>query len=135
MNRKVQEIEVDNRTAAGGVPDGGDYLVNDDSGIACLMIRWQRGPLVDINGLEQPANGLFLVTLLRAGRERLRYYQEETKFNCPENAEAVKAIDESLRNLDLAINALETRADRRAAAGTLGTHEPDDETPKKTSKP
>ncbi len=126
MQRLIQDITVENRTREGGLPDGGTYTVFTPAGAPCLTMVWQRGPLVDpATGLSQPPNGLFLETALRACRERLRYYQEETKFSSPENVAALESLNLSLHHLETAIDQLVKRAERRAAEGTLGTHEPD----------
>ena len=68
-------------------------------------ISWQRG--------EGDRNGAFLLDVLGACQEQLRYFQN-SKFECPEN-------DRALDHLYEAITALEARRDKRKAERTLGT--------------
>ncbi|MEQ1727431.1 MAG: hypothetical protein ABL982_03545 [Vicinamibacterales bacterium] len=99
------------RKTADGKPAGGRTIA------AGLQIDWQNGPLVVDGALQQP-NGAFVETVIAAARDRLRHYQDETPFACAENALAMQHLDDALR-------VLRSRTERRAAAGTLGTHEKD----------
>jgi hypothetical protein len=90
-------------------PDGGEV---ESVGI---QITWQRGPLrTDGSDILLPANGAFVETVIEVAKHRLEFYQT-TQFRCEENAEAIKKLEE-------AIEVLQSRIKRRAAAGTLGTH-------------
>ena len=73
-----------------------------------LCISWQRGSLVD-----HGRNGAFLLEVLEACRSQLVYYQA-SKFKSQENEDA-------LNHLDASIAALQSRRDRRATEGKLGT--------------
>lgn len=77
-----------------------------------FTISWQQGPIV--GGTR---NGAFLLDILAVCKEKLEYYQRGP-FACEENAHALISVAS-------AIDVLTTRKDRREAAGTLGTHEPD----------
>jgi hypothetical protein len=88
---------------------------NHQGGISTGMgftIAWQRGPIK-----EGDRNGAFLLDVLGACRSQLEYYQEG-KYSCVENAIA-------LEHVLAAIDALESRKNRRNAEGVLGAHEPD----------
>jgi hypothetical protein len=91
-------------------PDG-----THDGGVSTgvgYTISWQRGP---IN--EAGRNGAFLIEVLESCRSQLAYFQNSS-YACQENVEA-------LNHLDLAIEALKSRRERREIQGTLGTHETD----------
>ena len=95
-------------------PDG-----NPDGGVSFgtgFTISWQRGPL----GKEgtpgrTPPNGAFVEDVIDAAKARIEAYQA-SKFNCEENARA-------LQHLEAALEALDSRTQRRVADGTEGTHE------------
>ena len=89
-------------------PDGG-YI--EGTGLA---IRWQRGAL-DFDGDGVPWNGCFLVTLLEAAKEQLKFYQS-TKFKSDDNAEAMAKVQE-------AIDILNRRQVARFTRGVRGKHE------------
>lgn len=73
-----------------------------------------------------------LIQILKSCLTQLCLYQDQPKFVCAENdeaidllTEAIQAIsdlDESLEYLEKAQSVLTARRDRRAAEGTLGTH-------------
>ncbi|MGD1941856.1 MAG: hypothetical protein ACFB0G_11140 [Leptolyngbyaceae cyanobacterium] len=72
-------------------------------------ITWQRGPLNEGDG----RNGAFLLDVLGACMVQLEYYQN-SRFECEENRQALLSLTET-------INHLQSRRDRRAQEGTLGT--------------
>ena len=73
-------------------------------------ISWQRGPIS-----ESGRNGAGLIEVLDACLCQLLYFQE-SKYACPEN-------DTAIARLQGTIEALQSRRDRRAEEGTLGTHQ------------
>jgi hypothetical protein len=75
-------------------------------------IFWQRGSLV-----ESGRNGAFLIEVLESCRNQLAYYQDSS-WACPENQEALDALNKS-------IEALQSRRSRREQSGVLGTQELD----------
>jgi hypothetical protein len=77
-----------------------------------FTIAWQRGPLN-----EAGRNGAFLLEVLESCRNQVLYFQD-SQFACQDNLDA-------LSGLGMAIEALSRRKSRRAAEGTLGTHELD----------
>lgn len=92
---------------ADGVPAGGTTF---GQGFA---IGWQNGPLG--RGSERLApNGAFVEDVIIAARSRLLHYQN-SRFSCPENQDAIN-------HLTCALEALNSRTDRRDLAGTEGTH-------------
>lgn len=94
-------------TRSDGSHDGGV-----STGIG-FTIAWQRGSLV-----QEGRNGAFLIEVLEACRNQLRYYQNGS-FACEENQAALEA-------LSTALDALNGRRDRRMRTGKLGTHQTDD---------
>lgn len=106
-----QDFTAVNFSTLGGNPDGGTV-----HGLG-LTINWQRGPLVFLPGEAPRANGCFVETLLQAALQRLQYYQG-TRFQCQENAEAI-------RHLQGALTELNSRTQRRQDQGVAGTHVPD----------
>jgi hypothetical protein len=90
-----------------GKPDGGQSY-----GIG-WCIAWQRGSLQ-----EQGRNGAFLIEILEACLDELEH--KHKSFPCPENEEALAALQECL-------NLLRARIDRRRNTGTYGTHIPDNQ--------
>jgi hypothetical protein len=88
--------------------DNGNHAGGHSTGIG-FTIAWQRGPV-----LESSRNGAFLIEVLGACIDQLRYYQA-SKFASDENAEA-------LGYLEKALECLQRRLNRRKAEGVLGTH-------------
>jgi hypothetical protein len=101
-------LETTNWTDRDGNPAGG---VTQGRG---LLISWQNGPLGRGEARQEP-NGAFVEDVIKAARQRLYFYQESA-FRCPENEEAIK-------QLGIALDALEHRTQRREAAGVEGTHQ------------
>jgi hypothetical protein len=95
-----------NWTDENGLHQGGS-----STGIG-FTIAWQRGPLN-----EAGRNGALLLEVLGSCRNQVRYFQD-SRFACQDNLDA-------LSGLDTAIEALSRRKSRRAAEGTLGTHQLD----------
>jgi hypothetical protein len=100
----LQPIRQDLRLNEEGKPAGGTT-----SGLG-LFIEWQNGPV----GLNEP-NGAFIETVIEAAKGRLEWYQANG-FECAENAHAINY-------LNLALNALYTRTQRRQERGVEGTYE------------
>ncbi len=89
-----------------GAPDGGSACG------AGFAIFWQRGALD-----KEGRNGAFILEILAVCKSQLEYYQS-AQFPCEENETALLA-------LTMAIEALQSRLNRREASGVLGTHLPD----------
>ena len=90
--------------------EDGNHVGGISTGIG-YTIAWQRGPL-NVEG----RNGAFLLEVLESCLNQMKYFNElNPAFQCSEN-------DEAIENLSKTIDALQTRKDRRAAEGTLGTH-------------
>lgn len=104
MKRKIVSHHFDD---ADGNPAGGTTFAPG------LCIGWQHGPLGRGDNRQEP-NGCFVETVIAAAVDRLEYYQA-SRFNCAENADA-------LRYLTLALAALESRTARRNAQNVEGTH-------------
>jgi hypothetical protein len=100
-----------NELDANGNPSGGSVRGKG------LEINWQDGPLGRGEGRIQ-ANGAFVETVIASGKQRLEFYQVANggKFNCVENARAIKY-------LDLALDILNHRTKAREARSVEGTHE------------
>ena len=79
-----------------------------------LEINWQDGPLGRGETRKEP-NGAFVETIISAAIQRLKFFQE-SKFNCPENQDAIGS-------LTAALECLELRTKNRENAGIEGTHE------------
>lgn len=80
-----------------------------------LCIAWQDGPRgKDAEGNLLPANGAFVEDALAAAFQRLAFFQD-SKFNSPDNAEAMEHIS-------AALDALSLRTKARANRGVLGSH-------------
>lgn len=77
-----------------------------------FCISWQRGSIS-----ENGRNGAFLVEVLEACQHQLKYHQSG-QLSCSENAIALEAINKALE-------ALNSRIERRTSAGVYGTHKPD----------
>jgi len=92
---------------ANGCPEGGHTF---GKGFA---IAWQRGPLGRGEQREEP-NGAFVEDIIAAAQDRLEFYQR-SRFNCEENAAAIKHLEAALALLD-------SRTKRREQAGIEGTH-------------
>lgn len=76
-------------------------------------ISWQNGPL-GRGDLRREPNGAFVEDIIQMVLGRLRYYQASA-FACPENAEAIAA-------LELAAEALDKRTRDRETRQVEGTH-------------
>ena len=77
-----------------------------------FTISWQNGPLGRGADRREP-NGAFVEDIIAAARDRLDYYQR-SKFNCDENADAIRLLSEALVALDSRTKSRE----RRAVEGT-----------------
>jgi len=94
----------------GDLPQSG-YVVGPG-----LTVVWQDGPREKLSdGTLAAANGAFVEDVLVAAYERLAFFQA-TKFNHPANQEAMSYIVKAL-------DAMQSRATQRAAAGKLGQQE------------
>lgn len=107
-----QEIETTNLVDDDGNPAGGTVRAKG------LSINWQEGPLGRGKDRKEP-NGTFVETVLRAGLQRLQWYQEagEGEFACPENQAAIGKVLSAL-------SYLKERTRLREVRGVEGTHEP-----------
>ena len=117
-----QELTVvENQVDEQGNPTGGRVSA------AGIEINWQNGPLGRGDDRQAP-NGAFVEGVIEAAVKRLGFFQaaSDGRFACPENAEA-------LEHLELALAALDKRTERREAAGTEGTHQPDGAVPAETA--
>lgn len=96
----------------GGMPAGGFTRAMG------LDITWQAGPLGQGKHRKRP-NGTFVETVLRAGLNRLIWYQvvADGKFADPRNEAAIGKITSALSYLSERTTDRETR-------GVEGTHEP-----------
>jgi len=103
-----QKIKSEHRNDKDGKPAGGTTVGTG------INIKWQDGPLKGSDGKEKKPNGAFVETVILSAIDRLTYYQK-SKFNCTENAEAI-------RFLNRALEACDRRTRRRIVAGTEGTH-------------
>lgn len=117
----IQEFTAENYKEPDGTPSGGEVRadVSSPSGPEgtkefVLYIRWQHGPLGPPSH-QQPANGVFVETVIAAAVQRLEHFQE-SKFKCRENALAITKLEEALHWLN-------ARTQRRVKANTEGTHE------------
>jgi hypothetical protein len=93
----------DNGRPAGGVTYGRGFT-----------IAWQNGPL-GIGEERKEPNGAFVEDIIKAARDRLEFYKGG-KFACDENEDAIE-------HLNLALESLDARTNRRVSAGVEGTHE------------
>lgn len=98
-----------NRLSLAGNPTGGTA-----SGRG-FCIAWQDGPLGRGENRIEP-NGAFVETIIAAARDRLAFYQT-SKFECAENADAIKCLDDALKHL-------QQRTRGREARKVEGTHQP-----------
>lgn len=105
--QRVGNFIFEHRVDLDGNPDGGF------SRAAGVSVEWQRGPTV-VDGVDHGQNGAFVQTVIAVAANRLEHYQA-TRFRCDENAEAIRLLNE-------AIAVLESRFQKRAARGVLGTH-------------
>ena len=78
-----------------------------------FTISWQNGPLGRGNDRKEP-NGAFVEDVLDAVIERIEFYQH-SKFECSENADALLALREAAKFLDM-------RTKGREAREVEGTH-------------
>lgn len=135
----MTQFDSNHFTTDTGVPDGG---VTQGRG---FVISWQRGALAgdvtpeecrvldhrEVGGVHGNAgevpipcrrapNGAFVEDVIGAALDRLTYYEEETRFSCFENRDAIRYLEEALESLA-------SRQRRRASVGRAGTHETDPE--------
>ena len=105
-----------NNTDKDDNPAGGYAIDYSDSekGYERFRINWQDGPLNRDAG--ETANGAFVEDVLEVCRIRLEFY-EESRFACPENAEAIMCIK-------TAVMALMDRRRKREEQNVLGKNEP-----------
>ena len=90
-----------------GNPSGGEVFGKG------IEIQWQEGPLG--RGEErQGANGAFMEDLLLIAKQRLLFYQD-SPFACEANAE-------SIRGIDIALEAQRQRTADRESRDVEGTH-------------
>lgn len=101
------QMTAENRKDANDNPTGGSVR-----GVG-LSIDWQDGPLGRGDERKEP-NGAFVETVIAAAHQRLEFYQD-SKFNCAENAEAIRCLKS-------AIEALNSRTSKREARAVEGTH-------------
>ncbi len=104
MNTPIHEHHWSDST---GTPTGGSTF---GPGFA---ISWQNGAR-GRDGERREPNGAFVENILKAAVGRLNYYQN-SRFNCPENAEA-------LEHLNKALEVLDARTKAREARKVEGTH-------------
>lgn len=103
----LQPITATNNIDSDGNPAGGSVY---GRGIA---LNFQNGPFDKKDTTQQP-NGVFLETVIHAAKQRIEFYQS-TKFACPENHEAIVALEKAL-------DALRRRTAERESRGVEGTH-------------
>lgn len=107
-----QHVECENISDDGGRPAGGTVR-----GVG-ITIDWQNGPLGRVGTEDRvEPNGAFVEDVIAAACQRIEYYQR-SGFSCRENALAITKLEEALHWLD-------ARTQRRVAAQTEGTHDPD----------
>lgn len=87
--------------------DDGNHQGGQSCGIG-FTIAWQRGALH-----ENGRNGAFIIDVLQACENQLRYFQD-SKFACEENQAALDCLKKS-------IDYLRQRRSRRESEGVLGT--------------
>lgn len=106
----IQDCTNLNNVDDAGMPAGGSV------GGVGLQILWQNGPL-GRDGDRVAPNGAFVETVISAARKRIEWYQEVCggRFRCDENARAIIFLEDALE-------ALNSRTQRRERAGTEGTH-------------
>lgn len=102
------KFEAENKKDENGNPTGGSVHGTG------LVIYWQDGPLGRGEDRKEP-NGAFTETVIAAVVQRIKFYQD-SKFACPENADAVWY-------LECALNSLDRRTKSREAQAVEGTHE------------
>lgn len=116
----TSKIKIRNSLDGNGKPAGGSAHVNleIDSGHnsltfqSCVVnVEFQDGPILEAKG----RNGAFVEDLLYIAKTRIEFYNR-AGFACDENHLAINAID-------AAMAALQSRTQRRIAAGTEGTHQ------------
>ena len=83
------------------------------SGGKGFIVSWQNGPLGRGEDRTEP-NGAFVETVLAAVGDRIQFYQD-SKFQCVENAAALKHIADALAVLD-------SRTKNRESRAVEGTH-------------
>lgn len=100
------------RYVVSGFDASSNPSAEDNDNLIELVILLQNG-LVGTSGM----NGVTVEDLLVVCKNIMEGYQS-TKFNCPENEEALSGINKAL-------TALRSRLQRREASGTLNTHKAD----------
>ena len=86
-------------------------------GVSCgrgFTISWHHGPLGRGNDRQEP-NGAFVEDVIEAARRRIAAFQD-SKFACPENAEAIMGLQHALAALD-------KRTRERDSKGVEGTYD------------
>ena len=91
-----------NGNPAGGVSTGRGFTIS-----------WQNGPLGRGDDRKEP-NGAFVEDVIQAVIGRIEFYQQ-SRFNCTENADALKALKTAARRLD-------ERTSNREQREVEGTH-------------
>lgn len=121
------DIKTENKTDSNGNPTGAQatLIIGELNGPRrhVLAITWQDGPRkktvdsVDGKRTERlgDPNGAFVEDVLYVAYQRLAFFQD-SKFKCPENAEAMAGIESALIALD-------KRRQDRATRGVEGQHE------------
>jgi hypothetical protein len=104
----LAEFYAENINDENGNPAGGSA-----TGVG-MMITWQNGPLGRGEDRKEP-NGAFVETVIAAAKQRIEYYNNNTKFKCRENSMAITKLDEALMWLD-------SRTQDREKRGVEGTH-------------
>lgn len=112
-----QQYASEHRRDADGNPAGGRTELTLPDGRIVIQVTWQDGPLgrVGTDEREEP-NGAFVETLIDMARDRIAFYQADTRFSCRENALAITKLEEAL-------HWLHARTARRTTAGVEGTHQ------------
>lgn len=116
----TSKIKIRNCLDANGKPAGGSATINlhmEGAGVGLgytpfvVNVKFQDGPIIEAKG----RNGAFVEDLLYIAKTRIEFYNR-AGFACDENHLAINAID-------AAMAALQSRTQRRIAAGTEGTHQ------------
>lgn len=106
-NRKLR-VTADARNAAFG--NASHYYMIDIPEAPTASLSFQQGPIQ-----EAGVNGVTNEVLLAIVKDRLEGFQE-SEFACPENAQALAAVEQALA-------ALESRTRAREARGVEGTNQ------------
>lgn len=103
---------------AGGISQGTGFVISWQNGPlgACTCTKGENRENLHTDFCERKApNGAFVEDVIAAAKDRILWYQQDTRFKCDEN-------DDALTYLQLALNRLSARTARRSTAGTEGTH-------------